>query len=367
MPRVVALETRRLNRETLVTTPIVVPDAMTRFSLIIHRGTDRDGNLWPNKPGATPDEISILKITAQLQVGRSSWLELGAVTCRGGEIVNRRGLVTESTFNLDLPHISDRLIRFIVEAREQFDLRLSLDIDDQPRPRISRFTTNTVAFVGASSGDAGAVTSLSVNHTVASGSNRFMIAFGHVSDDPPLGYDSFSSDQDGAGTEEFAVDEGSYQHHCSVRWIAPSVATHSITLSRDVDYALAMTVADFTSVDQTTPMGSWGSDNGVDPSVNVATTTGDMIISSLIADDPTISVATGTSRIENENYGPDGYSMGISTRTGNGTLAMTWNATNESYGNNLQAANINDAPAGGGANPKGPLGMPLHGPFGGPV
>lgn len=203
----------------------------------------------------------------------------------------------------------------------------------------------------SASASAGGQVDISVGITPGAGSDRFMLAFGHIGDNTPAtGTMVIDSDLDGNLSDEYTIQvPNAYNGHKAASLVSPSTGAHTITLNRDAAYAIALHVVTFTDVDQTTPTGTWAFDTGANINIQIATAVDDIVFGAIYADDNAIEVAGDlTERTTQENYGSDGFSSGTGTADGvAGNRDADWTNVSGSYGAGGAAVNINDAGGGG--------------------
>lgn len=188
---------------------------------------------------------------------------------------------------------------------------------------------------------------------------------------------------DGVGMTE--LDSHSDAGKPEVRWfylVNPATGSNNIVLSfTDGSTPIAQVggAQSFAGVHQSVPFGAVAKeqqDGGeTDCAVDVASNVGDMIIcvlgTEVNAGNRTITIKGG-GEVEDWNLEQDGGGI-RDTLSGGAHKAGAASSTNIGFNLNLgvewasMGVALKPAPAGGVANPKGPLGMPLRGPFGGPI
>lgn len=207
-------------------------------------------------------------------------------------------------------------------------------------------------YLTASSASANGQVDISTTIT-PSGTDRLMLAFGQVGDNTPsVGTIDFTSDLAGTLTESYTPQEfNTYAAHASGYLLDPSTSLHTVTLNRDAQYNIAIMLVTFEDVDQATPFDTWQFDTGANAATTVSSATGDTVVSFLSADDPAIEVAGDlTSRLEDENFASEGWSVGVATAAGAASVNAAWTNVTGSYGAGTSAVNINQAGGGGGSS-----------------
>jgi hypothetical protein len=102
----------------------------------------------------------------------------------------------------------------------------------------------------------------------------------------------------------------------------------------------------FTGAHQTTPLDTWdfGSGTSNNPSRAISSASDEMVAQCLWGDNVAIAVSgDGTSRFEDENFGADGFSQGMSTAPGSATVNLGWSFTAGPYGWGVYSVNINQS------------------------
>ena len=226
------------------------------------------------------------------------------------------------------------------------------------------------AFLNAVSASAAGQVDIDAPSITPSGTDRFLLAIGHVGDNTPgTGATTITSDTD-TMDNEFAIEVfNTYAGYIGYSITAPTASAQVCTLNRDAQYNIGIIVATFEDVDQTTPTDAWSTpDTGANIAIAVSSATDDIVVGYVSADANTITAAGDlTERAAEENFGSDGFSIGLGTAAGAATVDANWTNAAGSYGAGGIAVNINNAAAAPTANPRGPLGHPLHGPLGGPI
>jgi len=212
----------------------------------------------------------------------------------------------------------------------------------------SNVTYDTSAKAGCGVGIATRVITI----TVANNPNRLLLV-GAGAGDATIGdrtVDSVSSNLDGAFTavSSGAADDANYTRSDFWRLIAPSVGTHTITVTysggaTDAGEAAAISLY---GVDQSTPIGTPTVVNGTVASTtpNGAVTLGgdDMAVGVLFTDaNTTLSWTTGTSRQVTTGCASD-VCYGLVSNTGTGSVSVQATTDNEKYA--LVVVPVNGAP-----------------------
>lgn len=206
-------------------------------------------------------------------------------------------------------------------------------------------------FLNAVSASAGGQVDISAPSITPSGSNRLLLAsITNMDATPGTGTNVITSDVDGDLTDEYAIQVfNTYIGHLTAATVAPTASAQVITYERDAQYGIAISVATFEDVDQSTPTDTWAFDTGVNCAISVSSATDDLVYSILSADDNAIEVAGDlTSRAEEENFSSTNQSHGIGTAAGATTVDADWTNAAGSYGAGSGAVNINNASGGGG-------------------
>lgn len=223
-------------------------------------------------------------------------------------------------------------------------------------------------------------TSLTITHT-ATGSDRYA-ALGAGIRQITTNIDGFTYDghpvaEDVTSTDhEVDYDDGEPTLALILSGTIPSTTTNaSVVVDIDETRSITMHCATFTGVDQTTPVRgeaqtNGGGSNGTSSDIDVTTVSGDMVadlctiwngVGTTLTEDgsQTLSSQTVTSESTANNNNRSAMSYKVATGT---TTNMAWSFDSSRYGQ-MAFAMIPSAAA----NPKGPLGMPFFGPFGGPI
>ncbi len=139
--------------------------------------------------------------------------------------------------------------------------------------------------------------------------------------------------------------------------ITTGSGTLSATLSAQA-FRIVMAAETFSDVGSSDTIVTWTDAN---TSGAISTSSNDMVVGAIDISADTTLDSPATER-ENERGGAHRLVCGDDNHASSVTLNWTSSGTNQ-----VGAAWNLNVVAAGGANPKGPLGMPLHGPFAGPV
>ena len=226
----------------------------------------------------------------------------------------------------------------------------------------------TVAVSGSVyEGESSSSSSLSISVTVPSGSDRVQTVGVSSYNAKPTGV-VFNTTE--THTEQINTSTGS-EHATLYTRTAPTVTTANVVVSFAAAEQVVAGVVNFTGVDQTTPVSDTDFNTGASQtttSITLTSATGDMCV------DAITWFSTGTEWTQDGGQTQRWYefnagsfqSGGGSTESGASSVTMTWNRGSGNGTIGHVGINLAQSVAAG-ANPKGPLGMPLHGPFGGPL
>jgi hypothetical protein len=181
----------------------------------------------------------------------------------------------------------------------------------------------------ATSNNQGTGTSVTVSHTIASGSNRLLLVA--VGIDASSNFNPTVTWNGVAMTQDVEITTNRY---LSTFWlVAPDEGAHDVVVSSLPGGGNQVVfVRSFTGVDQSTPFDTAVQTNAstTNPStINVDTVTGDLIVDFMYTNNVTGDFAAGGDQTVPTNGTVDLSSSdaGTSHRAGNGTLAMSWSWT----------------------------------------
>lgn len=192
-----------------------------------------------------------------------------------------------------------------------------------------------IAFDAASNSsgvDQTGVNSLTFSHTVT-GSNTILLVGASLRHDTGTGKTVTGVTFNGDAMTLVDQDTNNWggQEYTSLwRLVNPDAGTHDIvvTYSDVCDYAIAGGVS-YTGVDQTAPIGTAtkaNSDTG-DPTVDVSSAAGELVVDSTIMDSPSTTVGAGQTERVNIQAGTPTLSQGMSEEAGAATVTMSWDQT----------------------------------------
>jgi len=185
-----------------------------------------------------------------------------------------------------------------------------------------------------------AASTLDLNITVASNSNRVLYVFTHSADDNRA-VTSVVSDLDGAFDGSAAISSSDNSDYIRTEcWVltAPSTGAQVITVTWGENQDdLGVTGYSLYNVDQTTPNGTPQPDNTTNPTASVTVPSGGWAIAGVTSDDNTVVEDVGTDEKQVATVGDMGIAIGDRSTTG----SLGW-ATGE--GGGFIALPINKAP-----------------------
>jgi hypothetical protein len=133
--------------------------------------------------------------------------------------------------------------------------------------------------------------------------------------------------------------------------IAPATTAHNIVVSWAASEAeVCAEGISFTGVDQITPLGTAATANAGtgQPTVNVSSASGEIVVDSLKCGQPTITEGAGqtlANKEENINFSSSG---GVSTEAGAGTVTMSWTMGTGGYGDKWAIGGVGVKPVSAG-------------------
>lgn len=285
--------------------------------------------------------------------GGATWSMAGMIGMAGGAHVHSLGhLVTASTLTTYLPVTGgDRLIRVTMDVmkgvRTKADIE-ALAVVRNPTLKTTPDEHHSVAFEATSAGgQATAATSVGTGNVTPTGSDRVVFISGGNAAGGGGQAATWTWDGGAVTAENWDFQGATFYAQSAAYKTAPAAAAAAgtQTVGANADDLAAGAIA-FSGVDQTTPFDTPVTETntgGGAPSLNVTTTTGDMVVNSItFGGVATLTAATdNTVRWEEENVAASN-SYGGSTRTGNGTVATGYTETG---GNGwlMGAVNINQS------------------------
>lgn len=384
------MQQQLLNRQSILGrrefAPAAIPRGDTYLSLRLRRPQGQEP-LWGFTPGGVPRNFEEGTANADVIVpgldteilrayvfltedGGLSWYYYGAVGTPGDDpdrLFTRRGSRRlETTFRIPLPDERNdgRQVQVVAHAHERLSTQIVLETDRAARaPVFRRSLHNSLAFdATADAGAANASTVSTANITPANNRRAVFVAGGNEASTPA----GFTSSSFGAsGTTSIFNDVSTYYrvHLGVVTGVSTTAAACTYTIA-NADDGICVGGMAMSDVDQTTPNdAAVGSVNGgTNPSITIGGAGAGDIELGVFCGDGNYTISSGTGRVEIENIGS--YSTSLIAGSGNSTISYTGGTFGYVGNGCVINEDLGVAP---GANPKGVFGLPLHGPFGGPV
>lgn len=222
-----------------------------------------------------------------------------------------------------------------------------------------------IAFDASSQGSNNNTTSLTISHTVGSGSDRALYVF--------VASDDGTDDLAGATVTYGGTSLGSPISTTSVgatnwlycwRMLAPPSGTANIVISSGTNMYLSVIASSWSGVDQTTPNGTIGTFAQTLPAsprtLTVTSATGGVVVDFIhrraVA---ALTVDAAQTRIGTEVTAVVG-SSGSSYQAGSGSVSMTWTHPAGSPSITQMAVPLNEASGGGGGSSIAPISMKFN-------
>jgi len=235
----------------------------------------------------------------------------------------------------------------------------------------------TIAFDAATAGQGTFVSSISWSHTIGSGSDRYLAtAGGHENgsdtDITGITYNSLAQTQ-GPAT---SVDSGTVNRSelfYGFGAALPAAGSYNVVVTAGGSVACLMGSAiSLTGVDASAPEASASNtaESAASITTNITTLTDNAwLVDAVMAGElKTFTAGSGQTERTDQSESSQGAAQATSTKPVATAGATSVQQTPNSSTNRLAHVVIAlKNAAAGAANPKGPLGMPFHGPFGGPI